>query len=95
MAKRRLLNRLAEHIAKKERRENRTISNRSIAEHTGLSRSTVDGYVRNDRQQYDVNNIMLLCDHLGIDPVTDFWVVELVESPNDESGHNRNSLAVA
>lgn len=90
MVEKRLLNRLAEHIAYIERREGRKISNRQIARDTGLSRSTVDGYINNDRAQYDAQNVLTICEYLGIDPVTEFWVIEEVEAGDSESPERKN-----
>ena len=95
MTTRRLLNRLAEHIAYIERRESRKLSNRQIAEDTGLSRTTVDAYINNDRIQYDINNVLKLCDYLSINPETDFWVVEEVKVTPDNEGQRKTPLAAA
>jgi transcriptional regulator with XRE-family HTH domain len=92
MAQRKLLNRLAEHIAYIERRTGRKISNRQIVRDTGLSRATVDGYINNDRQQYDSQNVLKICEYLGIDPVTEFWVIEEVDAQGDEPGQNETPL---
>lgn len=90
-----LMNRLAEHIAIAERRENRRISNRQIAQDTGIAKTTVDAYVRNDREQFDRRVVLKICDYLGIDPVKDFFVIVEVEvetAGDEESPEQKNPL---
>lgn len=90
-----LMNRLAEHIAVKERQTGRRISNRQIAKDTDIAKTTVDAYIRNDREQYDRRIVIKLCEYLGVDPVTEFFVIITQDVEEDDpSPEIKNPLLV-
>lgn len=81
----RIVNRFKELLAIKERRENRSISQRDVAEELGLAKTTVDSYARNDVTRFDSHVVMKLCNYLGCS-VGDLLVMEQVdETPEHES----------
>lgn len=79
MAKHKMIvNRFRELLAIKERHEKRKLSQRTVAEETGLSKSTVDRYARNEITRYDEDVVLTLCQYLGCQP-GDLLVIEEVE----------------
>jgi len=88
----RVLNRFRELLAIKERREGRYISQRTVAEETGLAKTTVDRYARNEVSRYDEDVILTLCNYLGCD-VSDLLVIEEVPNGGDESPETKTPLA--
>lgn len=78
-----VLNRLDELIAIKERNEGRRLPNRVIIEETGLSESTLWTWRRNVVTRYDANVIAVLCQWLPCELADLFTVVE--DRPNKRS----------
>lgn len=68
MSKHTLKNRLRELMAVKGRRENRYISQRQLAEETGISKVTIDRWARNEVSRMDETTIITLCEYFGIQP---------------------------
>ena len=58
--------RIKELLAVKERRENRKITMRVIAEETGLARNTVMGYINNTVTRLDIPILQIWRDYLGV-----------------------------
>ena len=74
MAKK-IVNRFAEHLAVKERRESRKITQRDIEAETGIAKTTVGRYLRNESKFYETRVVAIICKYLGIDPSDFFaWV---------------------
>lgn len=74
----RIVNRLDELVAIKERREGRLIPNRVIVEETGLGMSTVWTWRRNMVTRYDAEVILTLCKWLNCE-IGDLFTVEEAE----------------
>lgn len=58
--------RIKELLAIKERRENRKLPIRVIAEETGLARNTVMGYINNTVTRLDLPILQIWRDYLGV-----------------------------
>lgn len=71
----RVVNRFKELLAVKERREQRSISQRDVAAATGLSRSAIDSYAANIPTRYDARVILALCEFFDCTP-GDLIVIE-------------------
>ena len=84
-----LRNRLAEEIAKKERRENRTITNTIAAEETGLNINTIGDWRANRVTAYKSETIRILCEWLGCD-VSDLFVFEEIEDEYQKGKTSKN-----
>jgi transcriptional regulator with XRE-family HTH domain len=94
--KRVIWNRFAEHLALKEQREGRRITQDTIVEETGISKQTVNSYLQNKREMYSMRVIDKLCEYLGVTP-SDFFVwVNLPEknSDDDDSKPMKTRLAI-
>lgn len=81
--KRIIINRFRELLAIKERKEKRTISQREVAAVTGIAKTTVDRYARNEVLQYDVKVLLLMVDYLECG-LGDFLAVETEEIEDPE-----------
>ena len=84
MAEKRVVNRFAELLAAKARREDRRITIQDVVEETGLARGTVDNYTHNTVSRFDAPVIKALCDYLGCEP-GDLIIMEGAESPEIET----------
>lgn len=58
--------RIKELIAIKERRENRRLTIRTIAQETGLVRNTVAGYMNNTTKRLDIPILEIWQKYLGV-----------------------------
>ena len=88
MSKRVVRNRLAEEVAKKERRENRLITNTIAAAETGLNINTIGDWMANRVTAYKAETIRILCEWLPCEP-QDLFVFEEVDeedSMGDKKG---------
>lgn len=74
-------NRLAELLARKQRIEKRRISRRRMAEETGISFSSIQGWATNAISRYDALQIAVFCDYLGCGVEELLVIVEDDESP--------------
>lgn len=74
-----VVNRLAELVAQKQRREDRKITQTTIAEETGLSYGTVSDWMNNRASAYKESTILVLCEWVPCD-VSDLLVIEDDES---------------
>ncbi len=74
MAKK-VYNRVKELIAEKERRTEESISNRDVANATGLSKNTVNKWVRNKNQTYDREVMSKFLEYFGC-TISDLIVYE-------------------
>lgn len=78
-----VVNRLAELVAQKERREGRRITNAVISQETGLSINTVSAWINNKAGGYRTDTLLTLCKWVPCD-VGDLVVIE------DAAETNRN-----
>lgn len=84
MAKRVVVNRFAELLAAKARREGRgKISRGEVSQATGLAMATIDTYARNEVTRFDAQVIKALCDYFECEP-GDLLVLEEVDEPSSE-----------
>ncbi len=68
-------NRFSELLARKERREKRSISRRQVAHETGLSLSSVQNWATNLVTRYDAEHILVFCQYLDCSP-GDLLIIE-------------------
>lgn len=60
----RIKNRFSELLAEKARKENKgRISRRQVLEATGLAKTTIDSYARNEVTRYDETVLLALCNY--------------------------------
>ena len=81
---RRVVSRFRELLAIKERRENRRISQREVARDTGIPKTTIDRYARNEVARFDEPTIRGICDYFDC-TVGELLVIEEIEIPETES----------
>lgn len=74
--------RFAELLAAKARREKRKITQRDVAEETGLNLRTVNKYMRDDVKEYGAKTLGVLCKYLE-KPVSELLILEPTE-PGEE-----------
>lgn len=85
----RVKNRFRELLAAK-RSTGRRISNREVAEQTGIAKATIDRIARNETTRFDEHVILALCEYFGC-TVGELLVIEEVESP----GQRKAPIAAA
>jgi DNA-binding Xre family transcriptional regulator len=90
MKQQRLKNRFRELLGIKERKESRRISQREVAEQTGIAKATVDRIARQETTRFDEHVILALCNYLECG-VGDLFIIEEV----DEEGQTKTLLASA
>ena len=83
-------NRFGELLARKERREKRSISRRQVAQETGVSLSSVQNWATNSVTRYDADQILMFCLYLDCSP-GDLLIIE--ESSSE--GQTKTLLATA
>lgn len=77
-------NRFRELLVIRGRKEGRTISQREVAAVTGLAKTTVDRYARNEVTRYDTDALLALCEYLGVG-IGELLVIEEIDSPETET----------
>lgn len=85
-----LQNRFSELLARKERREGRSISRRKVAQETGIGLSSVQNWATNEVTRYDATQITVFCEYLGCS-TGELLVIEDVP----EMGQRKTLLATA
>jgi len=75
MAKKIVTNRFAELLARKERIERRRITRATAAAETGIAKSTIQTYARNEVTLYAGHIVATLCDYLGCE-IGELLVIE-------------------
>lgn len=86
-----VMNRMAEFLARKERIEGRRITKRLMAEETGLSESSLKSWARNDVLRFDSTHIATICKYLGC---TVGELLVIVESDDQKEGSAALPVAV-
>jgi DNA-binding Xre family transcriptional regulator len=76
-----VVNRFNEQVARKERREDRRITNAVIQDETGLALNTISDWRRNNVTRFDAEVILLLCRWVPCS-VGELLVIEGEEDPN-------------
>lgn len=76
--KKRIVNRFAELLAIKSRKEGRKISRQEVADAIGVSRSALDSYARNEVTRFDAPIVLALCNYFECEP-GDLLVTEETE----------------
>lgn len=71
----RIRNTFKELLAKKERRENRRISQRQVAIETGLSKSSIDSWANNSVTRFDEKAMLVFIEYFGVE-ISDLFVEE-------------------
>lgn len=87
-----IANRLTELMAMKGRKEGRRISQRLVAEETGIDKMTVGRYARNEVGRFDEHVIIALCVYFQCD-IGDLLVFEEVPD-NNEAPELKNPVAL-
>lgn len=82
-------NRFNELLARKERIEKRSISRRMVAEETGISLSSVQGWATNSVMRFDSNQIATFCAYLNC------TIGELLIMVKDESSPETKTPLIA
>jgi DNA-binding Xre family transcriptional regulator len=85
-----LQNRFSELLARKERKEKRSISRRKVAQETGVGLSSVQNWAVNEVTRYDAFQITVFCEYLECTP-GELLVIEEVET----EGQTKTLLATA
>jgi DNA-binding Xre family transcriptional regulator len=85
-----LQNRFSELLARKERKEGRSISRRVVAHETGIGLSSVQNWATNTVTRYDALQITTFCEYLHCTP-GDLLVIEDISS----EGQTETLLATA
>ncbi|MBI5929057.1 MAG: helix-turn-helix domain-containing protein [Chloroflexi bacterium] len=88
-----LRNRVAELVAIKARRENRTIYKTTITDETGLSKRTVDMWMANQVTRFDDNVLLTWSDYLGCG-IGDLFIIEY-EDPETKTHPDERLLDIA
>ena len=86
-----VVNRLAELVAQKERRERRKISQLNIAEESGVPIGTVNSWMQNKTTRFDAKTIKAFCEWLPC-RIGDLLVIEEVVGEEDTSPGNHMAL---
>ncbi len=81
--RKKLSNRVAELVAIKARRENRTINKTTIGNELGLSKRTVDLWMANQVTRFDDDILLKWSEYLSCG-IGDLFVVEEVESDDSD-----------
>jgi DNA-binding Xre family transcriptional regulator len=84
-------NRFTELLARKGRKEGRSITRRKVAEETGIGLSSVQNWAANQVTRYDALQIAVFCEYLNCTPGE---LLILEEVPNDE-GQQKTLLAAS
>ena len=63
-----IYNRLKILVAEKELREGRKLPYRTIAKETGISKTTLSLYMRQEVKNIDTSTLERLCEYLGVQP---------------------------
>lgn len=79
MKKRILRNHLLELIQERERKINRRVKLKDLAEFVGITNHTVTSWIRNDVRKYEAHIIEGFCDYFGCD-ISDLLYFEMVEA---------------
>jgi len=90
----RVVNRFAELLAIKERREGRTWTRRELETDTGISLTSIQNWIHNRNSQYSATQIDALAKFLGCEP-GDLFMWEDAQGWNEESPENETALAPA
>lgn len=81
----RIRNRLRELMATKGRHEGRRITQRIVAAETGIAKTTIDRYARNEVIRYDEDVLLTLCNYFDCG-VGEFLIIEEAEdTPENET----------
>ncbi len=89
--RKKLSNRVAELVAIKARRENRTINKTTIGNELGLSKRTVDLWMANQVTRFDDDILLKWSEYLSCG-IGDLFIVEEVESKVDEDPESKAYL---
>lgn len=92
--RRRVVNRFAELLAIKERREGRTWTRRELETDTGISLTSIQNWIHNRNTQYSIVQIEAIAKFLGVQP-GDLFMWEEVQESRGESPEIKTPLAVA
>lgn len=94
MVDKKIKNRFAEFLAKKEREDGRSYTHQDISIIAKVAKSTIGSYMRNETLRYDVGVVSRLCQFLGIKPEDFFTWVEISEG-SEEDTEESTLLAIA
>ena len=86
-----LSNRAHELLAIKRRKLGRSITQRDVADETGIALSTISRWFRNDIQRMDAHVVVALAEYFECD-IGDLLVIE---ESDDEPGQRKTLLAEA
>lgn len=89
----RVVNRFAELLAIKERREGRTWTRRELEEDTGISLTSIQNWIHNRNSQYSAVQIDALAKFLGVEP-GDLFMWDEVQDNGGESPEYETELAL-
>lgn len=89
----RVVNRFAELLAIKERREGRTWTRRELEADTGISLTSIQNWIHNRNSQYSAVQIDALAKFLGVEP-GDLFIWEEHENGDTESPEIETALAL-
>ncbi len=92
--RRRVVNRFAELLAIKERRERRTWTRRELEIDIGVSLTSIQNWIHNRNTQYSIVQIEAIAKFLGVQP-GDLFMWEDVQEGGGESPEIKTPLAVA
>ena len=81
MAEKKVVNRFAELLALKERRENRKYTRRDIRDETGVSLNSIQNWIHNQTTQYSATQIDVFAKFFGCEPGELFTWEEVREAP--------------
>ncbi len=84
-----LRNRLRELLAIKSRHDGRTVSQREVAETTGIAKTTIDRYARNEVLHYSGDVVAAICVFLNVE-VGEFLIIE-----DETEGQQKTLLAAS
>lgn len=90
MKKYRIANRFRELLAIKGRNEGKNISQREVAEVTGLSKTTVDRIARNETSRYDEHVLLAICNYFDCS-VGELLIIQ--EEVGAQEGQRKTLLA--
>lgn len=83
-------NRLRELMARKGRAERRRISQRLVAEETGLDKTTIDRYARNEVGRFDEHVIVALCNYFECEIGGPNGLLVFEEVPDEDTPEFKN-----
>lgn len=91
---RRIVNRFAELLALKERRDGRRYTRRDIEATTGVSLTSIQNWMLNRSTMYSIVQMDAFCRFLGCQP-EDLFTWEEVDESGSETPENETALALA